>query len=139
MMTTIKTYREMILFPNYIDRFNYLKIKNLVGDITFGGHRYINQRLYQLPEWKRIRRQVILRDNACDLGHPDYPINGRIYVHHINPITIDDILEYRDLVFDPNNLISTSFDTHNAIHYGDDDLLIKEPIVRKPGDTCPWR
>lgn len=137
--TTYKTYSELIKIEKFEDRFDYLSLVGIVGETTFGGYRYLNQILYQTDKWKSTRREVILRDNGCDLAHPDYSINGSIYIHHINPITIDDILEERPCVFDLNNLICTTFRTHNAIHYGSKDLLPKAPVDRKKNDTCLWR
>lgn len=134
-----KSYSELIKIEMFEDRFEYLRLTGLVGETTFGGHRYLNQKLYQTDKWKRTRREVILRDNGCDLAHEDYPINGSIYIHHINPITIDDIMEERPCVFDLNNLISTSFKAHNAIHYGSENLLPKNQTDRKKNDTCLWR
>lgn len=121
------------------DRFKYLSLVGMVGETTFGGHRQLNQILYSSEKWKSTRREVIFRDNGCDLSHEDYPIRGSIYIHHINPITIDDILEERPCVFDLENLISTAFKTHNAIHYGTEDLLPRGPIERTKNDTCLWR
>lgn len=137
--TIYKTYSELIKIEKFEDRFDYLSLVGIVGETTFGGHRYLNQILYQTDKWKSTRREVILRDNGCDLAHPDYSINGSIYIHHINPITIDDILEERPCVFDLNNLICTTFRTHNAIHYGSKGLLQKAPAGRKKNDTCLWR
>lgn len=134
-----KTYSEMIKMDSFEKRFEYLKLSGLVGEATFGGHRYLNQMLYQSDKWKSARREVILRDNGCDLAHPDYQINGSVYIHHINPITIDDILQERPCVFDLENLVSVSFRTHNAIHYGNSDLLPKGPVARTKNDTCLWR
>lgn len=140
MKKIIRLYSELIEIPTFEERFDYLKLSASVGDVTFGGHRYLNQMLYSFPEWKRIRREVILRDEGFDLAHPDFPIRGNIYVHHLNPITADDILERRSCVFDLENLVSTSFDTHNAIHYGDERLIAdRVPVERKKNDTCPWR
>lgn len=139
MTTTYKNYSELIKIESFNDRFEYLSLAGAVGDITFGGHRYLNQMLYQTEKWKSTRREIILRDNGCDLAHEDYQIMGSIYIHHINPITIDDILKERPCVFDLNNLICTSFRTHNAIHYGTKDLLAKGIVTRTKGDTCPWR
>lgn len=136
---TIRTYSELISIPTFQERFKYLQLNGLVGDLTFGGHRQLNQILYQSPEWKRARREVILRDNGFDLAHEDYPISGIIYVHHLNPLNIDDVLARRYCVFDLDNLVSVSFDTHQAIHYGDESLIKKDPVTRKPNDTCPWR
>lgn len=135
----IKSYSVVILLPTLEERFEYLKLYGKVGAETFGYDRYLNQILYHDPEWKRIRNDVIIRDNGCDLGVEGHEIHGRILVHHINPITIDDVKLRRYCVFDLNNLICTSHDTHNAIHYGDANLLPKNPIERKPNDTCPWR
>lgn len=136
----IKSYHEAILIPDFNDRYEYLRITGAVGDPTFGSHRYLNQLLYKLPEWRRIRNQVILRDNGCDLAHADFEINDQpAYIHHINPITIDDITERRPCVFDLDNLITTSFRTHQAIHYGDSNQLPKIFVERRPNDTCPWR
>lgn len=139
MTTERKSYSILIRFNNFEDRFEYLSLLGLVGDITFGGHRYLNQMLYQSEEWKSTRREVILRDKGCDLAHGDFPINGSIYIHHINPITIDDILERHPCVFDLDNLICTSFKTHNAIHYGRIDELSRGLVERRKNDTCPWR
>lgn len=136
---TIRTYSDLISIPTFQERFKYLQLNGLVGDLTFGGHRQLNQILYQSTEWKRARREVILRDNGFDLAHEDYPIYGIIYVHHLNPLSIDDVLERRYCVFDLDNLVSVSFDTHQAIHYGDESLIKKDPVTRKPNDTCPWR
>lgn len=135
----IKTYSEMIKISSFKDRFLYLQIGGLVGSITFGNERYLNQLLYQSHEWRQIRRNIIIRDNGCDLGCNGYELEGRILVHHIEPITIDDIVLRNPKVFDPENLICTSHNTHNAIHYGDETLLVIEPVMRKQNDTCPWR
>jgi hypothetical protein len=139
MSTIIKTYSELILLPTFIERFRYLKLNGSVGMDTFGHDRYLNQILYHSEEWKRFRREVIIRDNGCDLGCEDYEIHGKILVHHINPITIEDVLRRDPCIFDFENAISTSHNTHNAVHYGDESLLVTEPIVRTPYDTCPWR
>lgn len=138
-MTTYKTYSELIKISSFEERFDYLSLSGIVGDTTFGGHRYLNQKLYQTTEWKSTRREVILRDDGNDLAHEKYPIYGSVYIHHINPITIDDILNKRPCVFDLDNLICMSFRTHNAIHYGSKNLLPKNVINRKKNDTCPWR
>lgn len=136
---TYKTYSELIKIESFEDRFKYVNLVGTIGETTFGGHRYLNQILYQTDKWKSTRREVILRDNGCDLAHKDYEIKGSIYIHHLNPITIDDILEERPCVFDLNNLVCTAFRTHNAIHYGTVELLPKDPIDRTKNDTCPWR
>lgn len=129
----------MILLPTFIERFRYLQLNGSVGMDTFGHDRYLNQILYHSDEWRRFRRDVIIRDNGCDLGCEDYEIHGRILIHHINPITVEDVIRRDPCIFDFENVISTSHDTHNAIHYGDESLLVTEPIVRTPYDTCPWR
>lgn len=141
MTTTMnRTYSELITIPDYEERFRYLKLSGAVGAETFGYDRYLNQILYRTAEWKRFRRDIILRDNGCDLAHPDYEIIGqRILVHHINPITAEDVLNRSRKVFDPENVICVSHNTHNAIHYGDENLLTLGPIERTPNDTCPWR
>lgn len=135
----IKSYSELVEIPTFKERFRYLMLRGAVGEMTFNGHRYLNQRLYQCPEWKSIRRRVIIRDNGYDLGCEDHPIHGRILVHHINPITVTDIVERDPCVFDLENLICVSHDTHNAIHYSDEDLLPDQLVERKRNDTCPWR
>lgn len=137
---TMKTYSELILLPTFAERFQYLKLKGAVGKETFGKSRYLNQLLYRSPEWKRARRDVIIRDGGCDLGVADCPIDGRVYIHHMNPITEDDILNRNPKIFDPNNLISVSFRTHQAIHYGSDEMMKEYELVeRKANDTCPWK
>lgn len=139
-MSIIRTYSEIITIPTYEERYRYLKLEGRVGEETFGFDRYLNQYMYQRSErWKAVRRKVIIRDNGCDLGIEGYDIRGPITVHHMNPVTMDDILNERPWIFDPEYLISTSHNTHNAIHYGDENLLIKAPIVRTANDTCPWR
>lgn len=135
-----RSYREMILLPTFLERFEYLRLKGYVGDATFSSRRYLNQILYKMPEWKEARTKVIIRDNSCDLGHPDFEIRRPpVYIHHINPITIEDILERDPKVFDPDNLITTTFNTHQAIHYGSDEAFKRSLNERTPGDTCPWR
>lgn len=135
----LKSYRNLILLPTILDRFEYLRIKANVGDPTFGFDRFINQDFYQSREWRQVRMKVIARDEGCDLGMPDYPIGGKVIIHHINPITAEDIENSSDLLFDLDNLICVSESTHNAIHFGDETLLPAEPIIRRPDDTCPWR
>lgn len=138
----IRRYSELITLPTFKERFEYLKLGGKVGEETFGFDRYLNQVFYKSPEWRKVRDFVITRDNACDLGVTDRPIpNGvHILIHHMNPITIDDILNRHPALFDPENLISTCYNTHNAIHYGDASLLVDDhPIVRTPNDTCPWK
>ncbi len=135
----IRTYSELIKINNFLDRFEYLKLGGTVGQETFGSNRYLNQILYRSYEWKRFRREIIIRDQGCDLADPDREIDRLIIVHHINPITIDDVKNFRSCVFDPENVVCASHITHKAIHYGDDTLLMKGPVVRRPGDTIPWR
>lgn len=137
--TNIKTYSEMVRLPTFLERYRYLKIGGQVGDETFGYDRYLNQILYRSSEWKRFRRDIIIRDNGCDLACDGYEIIGKVLIHHIDPITVRDI-ELRDpKIFDPENVVSVTLNTHNAIHYGDESLLITEPLVRTPNDTCPWK
>ena len=136
-----RSYTELKDILGYEDRFRYLRLDGSVSHDTFGYDRYLNQTLYKSPEWRRVRGLVLTRDNGCDLAHEDYPIpNGyRILIHHINPITVNDILDRNPKVFDLNNLIVVTHRTHEAIHYGDESLLPQQPIVRSPNDTCPWR
>jgi len=138
-MTIIKTYSELITIPTFIDRFNYLNLLGKVGDTTFGGHRHLNQMLYTSDRWLSLRNKIIIRDNGCDLGILDRELMSRITIHHINPISIEDILSNHPKVFDPENLITTADITHKAIHYGNENLLIKEPTIRREYDTCPWK
>ena len=137
--TMIRTYRECMQLPTFQERYRYLQIGGQVGKETFGFDRYLNQMLYRTPEWKRFRRDMIVRDNGCDLGCEGYEIYGNVLVHHVNPITVEDVMNRNPCIFDPNNVICTSLNTHNAIHYGDETLLITEPVIRKPNDTCPWK
>lgn len=134
-----KTYQELCKFKTFGERFNYLKMSGIVGRTTFGFDRYLNQVLYRSSEWKRIRNEVLIRDDGCDLGVFDYKVYTRPIVHHINPITMHDIDRKANCIFDLNNLICTSHITHNAIHYGDESLLIKLPQERKKGDTILWK
>lgn len=141
-MQLTRCYSELIRIPDYYDRFEYLKLQGRIGESTFGWHRYINQMLYQHNKrWKSVRNKVIIRDNGCDLAHPDFEIHNdsKIIVHHMTPITIEDAEEERDWIFDPEFLICTTMRSHNAIHYGDQSLLPKLPPERRPGDTCPWK
>lgn len=138
-MKTIKTYSEAILIPDFRDRFEYLKIGGKVGEATFGYDRYLNQTLYRSSEWKRFRNEIIVRDCGCDLACDGYEIHGKILIHHINPITPEDIANRSESIFDPENVICTTLDTHNAIHYGDASLLVIAPIERTKYDTCPWK
>ena len=136
---SIKTYSELILLPTFEERFEYLRLNGAVGKDTFGYDRYLNQAFYTSYEWKKIRDQIIIRDNGCDLGIPGREIGRRIYIHHINPLRKDDIVSHSEYLRNPEFLICTSFETPNAIHYGDINLLPRDPVERKPNDTCPWR
>jgi len=135
----IRTYSELIQIPTFEDRYAYLRLGGIVGEETFGIERHLNQSFYRSPEWRKVRRDVIVRDNGCDLGMPGFQIYGPIIIHHIMPITLEDLEEGSDLILDPNNLICVSDRTHNAIHFGDKSLLPQVPIERRPGDTCPWK
>ena len=136
----MRTYSELLKLQTFEGRFNYLSLGGIVGDETFGFERYFNQKLYSSEEWRQVRRFVIVRDDGCDLGIPDLGIKGHIYVHHMNPISLDDIESHNPDIFDPEYLITVSLATHNAIHYGDANYLKTiEFIERKPGDTCLWR
>lgn len=135
----IRRYSELIRIKSFEDRIKYLELNGSVGNLTFGGHRDLNQRLYTSPDWRSLRRRIILRDNGMDLAHPDYEICRSIYIHHINPITIEDILEWNPIVFDEENLVCCSFQTHNRIHYGIETNFPKQNGERSPNDTCPWR
>ena len=134
-----KCYSELILLPTFEERYEYLKLSGQVGFETFGPERYLNQILYRSPEWRHVRREVIIRDEGCDLAHPEFEIFDKILIHHINPITIDDVKNRDPKIFDMENLITVSHNTHNAIHYGSADLLPVLPPERYPGDTCPWK
>ena len=136
---SIRTYSELITIPTFEERFEYLQLKGSVGKDTFGYDRYLNQVLYRSPEWKRLRNQIIIRDDGCDLACDGYDVYGKVLIHHLNPITVEDVLARSRKVFDPDNLVCVSHNTHNAIHYGDVDLLVTGPIIRTKNDTCPWR
>ena len=136
---SIRTYSELIAIPTFEERFKYLQLNGNVGAETFGYDRVFNQRFYSSLEWKRLRDEIIFRDNGCDLGILDRRIMGKIFIHHMNPIMLKDIRESSEFLLNPEYLICMSFETHNAIHYGDENLLFKAPIERKQYDTCPWR
>lgn len=136
---SIRTYSELIKIPTFIERYRYLKLGGSVGKETFGFDRYLNQTLYRSPEWKQFRRDMILRDNGMDLACDEYEIVGKVLVHHIDPLTIQDVIRRDPKIFDPENVVCVSMNTHNAIHYGDESLLMIEPVVRTKNDTCPWR
>ena len=137
----IRTYSELIQIPTFIERYRYLKLGDKVGKETFGFDRYMNQAFYRSPEWKHVRDIVIARDYGCDLGIEGREIYGRVrlIIHHMNPILPEDIRDRNDMILDPEYLITTIHDTHLAIHYGDEHMLLQEPVVRFAGDTCPWR
>lgn len=135
----IRTYNELMLLPTFEERFEYLKLSGRVGEETFGFDRWLNQKFYRSAEWKHLRDQVIIRDNGCDLGVEGREIYGKILIHHMNPITKKDILDRTDLLLNPMYLISVTKQTHDAIHYSDESILMNDPIVRSRNDTCPWR
>lgn len=137
--TSIKTYSELVKMDSFMDRFRYLQIGGRVGEETFGFDRYLNQTFYKTPEWIAIRDEVIIRDMGCDLGVLGRDIHSKILVHHMNPITRDDIIHRSEFLLNPEYLISTCKRTHDAIHYGDEELLYGDPIERTRFDTCPWR
>lgn len=138
-MKNIRTYSELITIPTFEERYQYLRLGGRVGEETFGFDRYINQMFYKSKEWLSIRDYVILRDNACDLGMEGHEIRNRILIHHMNPITVDDIIKRSEFLLNPEYLICTIKNTHDAIHYGDGSLLITAPIIRTKNDTCPWK
>ena len=135
----IRTYSELSRLKTFKERYEYLRLDGVVGENTFGFNRYLNQAFYKSKEWKDIRRFVIIRDNGCDLGVEGYEIHTNIIIHHMNPIRQDDILSRTDLLMNPEYLITTTLNTHNAIHYGTEELLATAPISRSKNDTCPWK
>lgn len=138
-LMNIKRYSELILLPTFEERYKYLQLNGIIGDETFGFDRYINQMFYRSQEWKQVRDYVIVRDNGCDLGVEGHEIRGKILIHHMNPIGIKDIQQVNKFLLDPEYLITTMLSTHNAIHYGDESLLVTDPIERSKNDTCPWK
>ncbi len=136
---SIKTYSELSQFKTFRERYQYLKLDGVVGKETFGFQRWLNQNFYHSREWLSFRDKIIIRDNGCDLGVEGFEIYGSVLIHHLNPITYDDIVKRNPCIFDPENVICTKHQTHNAIHYGDESLLIIAPVQRQPNDTCPWR
>lgn len=139
-MNKLRTYTELNKLKTFEERFEYLKLDNVVGEETFGFDRWLNQQFYKSKEWRRIRDYVIARDCGCDLGSPDHEIiDERILIHHINPITKDDIINNTDFLLNPEYLITTINNTHQAIHYGNDEMLVKAPVTRYKNDQCPWR
>lgn len=139
MSMKIRTYSELITLPTFEERFEYLRLDGRVGEETFGFDRYLNQVFYKSKEWLQVRDQVIARDNGCDLGMEGHEIYSKILVHHMNPVSKEDILKRSEWILDPEYLICTIKNTHDAIHYGDRSLLATAPIERRPNDTCPWR
>lgn len=137
-MSRIKTYSELSRLHTFNERYQYLRLVGIVGESTFGFDRWINQEFYRSRQWKSVRDSVIVRDNGCDLGIPGFEIHRGLLVHHMNPVSLDDIMHGEEWILDPNFLITTSHRTHNAIHYGDESLLPREPITRKSGDTKLW-
>lgn len=137
-MTTTRSYSELRGLHRFEDRYEYLALRGTVGEQTFGGERHLNQRFYNSSEWRRARNLAMIRDDGCDLGVPGHEIHGAVYIHHINPLTPRDFKFDTGRLLDLDNLICVSFDTHNAIHYGDPSLLRHAPVERTPGDTKLW-
>lgn len=137
-MSRVRTYTELSRLFTFEDRYQYLRLTGVVGESTFGFDRWINQEFYRSYQWKSIRERVIVRDNGCDLGIPGFEIHRGLLVHHMNPVSMDDIVDGEEWILDPNFLITTSHRTHNAIHYGDESLLPREPVTRRLGDTKLW-
>ena len=135
----VRTYSELIQLKTFEERYRYLKLNGFVGRDTFGFDRYMNQIFYRSEEWRQIRDYVIVRDNGCDLGMKGHDIRGKILIHHMNPITVSDIRDSTDQLLNPEYLICVTHATHNAIHYGNEDLLVVAPIARFANDTCPWK
>ena len=138
-MTSIRTYSELILLPTFEERYEYLRLDGRVGEETFGFDRWLNQTFYKSEEWLSMRDKIIVRDNGCDLGISGRDIYSRILIHHMNPITKEDILRRSDILLNPEYLICVTPNTHRAIHYGNSNLLMKDLIERRPNDTCPWK
>ena len=136
---TRKCYTELSKLTTFNERFNYLKLDGIIGEETFGYDRILNQLLYKSKKWRKVRDEVLIRDNGGDLGLENYPINGRAIIHHMNPITVEDVLNDKPEIFDPEYLITVSNSTHNAIHFSNENNLQKDPIERTQNDTCLWR
>lgn len=135
-----RCYSELCKLKTYFERYQYLKMGGKIGMETFGFERYLNQTFYKSDEWKEVRRQVIIRDDGCDMGDSSYPIKNHIIIHHMNPITEKDILERNPIILDPEYLVCVTLRTHNAIHFGNDDYILSRVFVeRRPNDTCPWK
>ena len=139
MKISIRTYSELIILPTFEERYEYLRLDGRVGEETFGFDRWLNQTFYKSEEWLSMRDKIIVRDNGCDLGIPGRDIYSRILIHHMNPITKEDILRRSDILLNPEYLICVTPNTHRAIHYGNENLLMKDLIERRPNDTCPWK
>ena len=135
----IRTYKELVSIDNYLDRYKYLKLGGAVGQETFGFERYLNQKFYRTDEWRKVRDYVIVRDNGCDMAFNGREIHSRILIHHLNPVMPNDILERQSWILDPEFLVCVCKQTHDAIHYGDESLLLLDPVIRTKNDTCPWR
>lgn len=135
----IKCYSELKKLKTFNERFNYLKLDGVIGEETFGYDRILNQVLYKSKKWREVRNEVLVRDNGNDLGIEGYQISGKSIIHHMNPITVDDVLNEREWIYDPEYLITVSNTTHNAIHYSSEDILPKDPIERSKNDTCLWK
>lgn len=135
------TYSELIRIPDFHGRLEYLRKGGIVGDPRFGAYRYLNQSFYRSVEWRRFRNQIIVRDGACDLAHPDYEIADKtdLVIHHLNSISIDDLINRSPILLDPENVVTTTLRTHNSIHYGADSLAYNSFVERRPNDTCPWK
>lgn len=139
MANIVRTYEELITYKTFEERYSYLRLIGKVGVETFGYDRYMNQMFYRSKEWKRIRDIIILRDNGCDLGVEGYEIRDKVLIHHMNPISVDDIKNASEYLMNPRYLITVSFNTHQAIHYGTQLNLLTNPIERRPNDTSPWK
>ena len=135
----VRTYSDLSKFLTFKDRYDYLRLGGVVGESTFGFDRYLNQVFYRSQRWKKVRDHVIIRDLGCDLGIEGREIHEKILIHHMNPITIDDVMNESDYLIDPEFLITTTLNTHNAIHYGDESLLMISLVERTRHDTCPWK
>lgn len=135
---SFRTHSQLMLIPTFQGRYEYLRLAGIVGDPTFGSERYVNQKFYGSHEWRRTRMAIIARDLGNDLGVEGYPIHSRPLIHHLNPLDVNQIVRGSDSLLDPENLITTSHATHNAIHYGDANLLPQEYVERRPGDTTLW-
>lgn len=139
-MKFIRTYSELIQIPTFKERFRYLKLSGSIGEATFGYDRYLNQNFYRSNEWKTVRNNIIVRDMGCDMALEGYEIGGKIFIHHINPINVDDIVNVTEHLMNPEFLVCVSQETHNAIHFGDESILRSKVLVeRRPNDTCPWK